>query len=78
MTQNLDLKFQIKDLRESGISFFQEKVRFGVKTLIWALVWNGPEVNSFSILGTPIDFELLEYNIHIHWECTSLVNMNNI
>ena len=43
MPQNLDLKFQIEDLRESGISFFQKKVRFGVKTLIWALVWNGPE-----------------------------------
>ena len=40
MPQNLDSKFQIEDLKESGISFFRKKVRFGVKTLIWALVWN--------------------------------------
>ena len=43
MPQNLDSKLQIEDLRESGISFFQRKVRFGVKTSIWALVWNGPK-----------------------------------
>ena len=39
MLQNLNLNFQIKVLRESGISHFQKKVRFGVKTLIWALIY---------------------------------------
>ena len=38
-------QFEVPNERFKGIwnLIFQKKVRFGVKTSIWALVWNGPQ-----------------------------------